>query len=72
MRLGSVPSAADHPVHRFLDSDVALVLGADDPGIFASPLAAEVDWVASTTSLTTQQLAKRLGDPRRYACGAGS
>ena len=69
MRLGSVPGVAEHPVHRFLASDVPLVIGADDPGIFDSPLAAEVEWTAATSSLSRQQLARRLGDPRRFACG---
>ena len=69
MRLGSVPNAATHPIHRFLASDVALAIGADDPGIFDSPLTAEVDWVDRATSLTHTELADRLGDPRRFACG---
>ena len=44
LRIGGVPDAAHHPIHRFLAADVNLVVGADDPGIFDSPLAAEVDW----------------------------
>lgn len=66
LRLGSVPSAEHHPVHRFLASDVNLVIGADDPGIFDSPLHAEVDWVADTTHMTPQALFDRLGDPFRF------
>lgn len=66
MRLGSVPSADLHPVHRFIESDVDLVIGADDPGIFDSPLRAEVDWVVDTTHLTPEALAQRLGDPLRH------
>lgn len=66
LRLGSVPTPRLHPVHRFLDSEVNLVIGADDPGIFDSPLHEEVDWVARTTDLTAEALASRLGDPRQH------
>ncbi len=69
MRLGNVPSPALHPVHRFIESDVDLVIGADDPGIFASPLRDEVDWVANTTHLTPKALAERLGDPLQHRLG---
>ena len=69
MRLGSVPSADLHPVHRFIKSDVELVIGADDPGIFDSPLADEVDWVVETTHLSPAELFQRLGDPLRHRLG---
>lgn len=69
MRLGSVPRPELHPVHRFLAAEVDVVIGADDPGIFDSPLAAEVDWVVATTHLTPAVLAARLGDPRRHRLG---
>jgi hypothetical protein len=65
--IGAVPDPASHPVHRFLASDVNLAIGADDPGTFASPLAAEVDWVLQHSGLTEHQLDARLGDPRRFA-----
>ena len=66
LRIGAVPNADSHPVHRFLDSSVNLVIGADDPGIFASPLAAEVDWVAHHAGVGEPTLVERLGDPRRF------
>ena len=69
LRLGSVPSPDLHPVHRFIRSDVDLVVGADDPGIFDSPLRDEVDWVVETTHLTPQVLFERLGDPLRHRLG---
>lgn len=69
LRLGSVPSPDLHPVHRFIRSDVDLVIGADDPGIFDSPLRDEVDWVVETTHLTPQALFERLGDPLRHRLG---
>ncbi len=71
LRLGSVPRPDLHPVHRFLDSGVDVVIGADDPGIFESPLAAEVDWVAATTHLSDEALAARLGDPLKHRLRKG-
>ena len=56
-------------MHRFLASEVNLVIGADDPGVFDSPLAAEVDWVARHTGRTPADLVRRLGDPRRFRLG---
>ena len=69
LRIGGVPRPADHPLHRFLDSRVDLAIGADDPGIFDSPLAAEVDWAARHTRLAPAELCERLGDPRRFRLG---
>lgn len=69
LRIGGVPDAAHHPIHRFLASPVNLVVGADDPGIFDSPLAAEIDWVVDHTELDVAGLAQRLGDPRRFRLG---
>ena len=69
LRIGGVPDAAHHPIHRFLDSGVNLVVSADDPGIFDSPLAAEIDWVVAHCKLDAAGLAQRLGDPRRFRLG---
>ncbi|HIM56379.1 MAG TPA: hypothetical protein EYM39_06715 [Candidatus Latescibacteria bacterium] len=69
LRIGGVPDAARHPIHRFLRSQVNLVVGADDPGIFDSPLAAEIDWVVAHSGLDARGLAQRLGDPRRFRLG---
>ena len=66
LRIGGVPSPEHHPIHRFLKSKVNLVISADDPGVFNSPLAAEVDWVLNHTDFNAEQLIKRLGDPRRF------
>ncbi len=70
LRIGGVPSPADHPVHRFLESDVNLLIAADDPGIFNVTLVDEVDWVAQHSQMDQTQLAKRLGDPMRFALRA--
>lgn len=69
LRIGGVPSPADHPIHRLLRSNVNLAICADDPGLFDSPLSAEVDWVLQHTGLTPDALLTRLGDPRRFRFG---
>ena len=69
--IGGVPDPAAHPVRRFLESEVNLAVAADDPGIFDSPLAAEVDWVLCHSGMDAAGLAARLGDPRRFRLGRG-
>ncbi|MBI2502662.1 MAG: hypothetical protein HYW07_05445 [Candidatus Latescibacteria bacterium] len=69
LRIGGVPSPSRHPLWRFLRSEVGLVIGADDPGVFDQPLAAEVDWVAAHAGMGKRALARRLGDPRRFRFG---
>lgn len=66
LRIGGVPTPAEHPVHRFLRSEVNLVVSADDPGTFDAPLSAEVDWVLTHTGYNRASLVERLGDPRRF------
>jgi len=66
LRIGAVPDANDHPVHRFLASDIRLAIGADDPGLFDCTLADEVNWVQHHTGLTPSALQARLGDPYAY------
>ncbi len=69
LRIGAVPDPASHPLHRFLNSGVNLVIGADDPGVFNVPLAAEIDWVLEHTGMDEAALRQRLGDPRRFKLG---
>jgi hypothetical protein len=69
LRLGDVPGPTCHPVQRFLASDVPLVIGADDPGIFAVTLAEEVDWVHRQSGWSAARLARRLGRPQGWAFG---
>ena len=67
--IAAIADPADHPVRRLLGSDVSMAIGADDPGIFDSPLASEVAWVAEHSGMSRTQLEKRLGDPRRFRLG---
>ena len=62
LRIGGVPDPAHHPIHTFLKSNVNLVIGADDPGIFDSPLANEIDWALTHTNWTPEVTGKT---PRR-------
>jgi hypothetical protein len=69
LRIGGVPDASHHPIHRFLDSEVNLVICTDDPGIFDITLASEVEWVRTHAVLDVETLQRRLGDPRRFRLG---
>jgi hypothetical protein len=70
LRIGGVPDPMHHPVHAFLKSDVNLVISADDPGIFDSPLSCEIDWLLTHSGWSESALEQRLGDPRRFQLGA--
>lgn len=61
------PGAEHHPIHRLLASNVNLCICTDDPGVFDITLASEIEWVLRHTDYTPESLAKRLGDPRRFA-----
>ncbi|MBK8902178.1 MAG: hypothetical protein IPM53_13415 [Anaerolineaceae bacterium] len=67
LRIGGVPDAEHHPIHRLLASPVNLCICTDDPGVFDITLASEIEWVLRHTDHTRESLAKRLGDPRRFA-----
>lgn len=69
LRIGGVPDAKYHPVHRFLASNVNLVICSDDPGNFDITLASEIDWVLQQTGMSADALLQRLGDPRRFRLG---
>jgi adenosine deaminase len=69
LRIGGVPDEKYHPVHRFLASNVNLVICTDDPGNFDITLSSEVDWVLRQTKMNADALAQRLGDPRRFRLG---
>ncbi|WP_420631177.1 hypothetical protein [Candidatus Leptofilum sp.] len=67
LRIGGVPDAAHHPVHKLLASPVNLCLCTDDPGTFDITLASEIEWVVQHTSFNHNTFAQRLGNPRRFA-----
>jgi adenosine deaminase len=62
-RIGDIGDPDHHPVHRFLDRGVPVVVGSDDPGIFGVTLAEEIDWVVAAAGLDE--------DARRQLIDAG-
>jgi adenosine deaminase len=48
-RLLGLTDPADHPVHRFLAAGLPVVVATDNPGVFGTTLAAELDWVCTHT-----------------------
>jgi adenosine deaminase len=44
-RIADIASPEHHPVHRFLEHDLPLVVGTDDPGLFGTNPAQEIAWV---------------------------
>ena len=72
LRIGGVPDAEHHPIHRLLASRVNLCICTDDPGTFDITLASEIEWVLRHTSFTPDSLAQRLGDPRRFKLAGDS
>ncbi len=69
LRIGGVPEVTHHPIHRFLKSNVNLVICSDDPGNFDVTLASEINWVVENSRLSEKALVERLGDPRRFRLG---
>lgn len=48
-RIGDIRDPALHPVHRFLDAGLPVVISTDDPGVFGITLNDELDWVCTHT-----------------------
>lgn len=46
-RIAGVTDAAQHPIHRFLEAALPVVIGTDDAGVFGTMLIDELDWVAA-------------------------
>lgn len=66
LRIGGIPTPEDHPIHRFLKSDVSLAICSDDPGNLDISLASEIEWVLQVTRIGEDELCDRLGNPRRH------
>ena len=69
LRIGGIPDPKSHPIHRFLKSEVNIVVGTDDPGGFETTLKDEVRWVMKYTGLSEGAIVDRLGDPRTFRLG---
>jgi hypothetical protein len=65
-RIGDITDPTHHPVHRFLERGVPVVVGSDDPGIFGTTLADELDWVAETAGLDVDGRRELIDASWRY------
>jgi adenosine deaminase len=54
LRIGGIGDPAHHPVHRFLEAGLPVVVASDDPGIFDTTLADELDWVVRAAGLDAE------------------
>ncbi|MCG8589953.1 MAG: hypothetical protein MJE66_11750 [Proteobacteria bacterium] len=54
-RIGGIGDPDHHPVHRFLEHGLPVVVGSDDPGIFDTTLAEEIDWVTREAGLSPEE-----------------
>lgn len=54
-RIGDIDDPEHHPVHRFLEHGLPVVVASDDPGIFDTTLESEIEWVARHAGLERDQ-----------------
>ena len=69
LRIGGIPHAGAHPIHRFLESEVDVAICTDDPGGFEITLEEEVRWVVKHSDLSEKAVIDRLGDPLALRLG---
>ncbi len=51
-RIGGISRPEHHPVIQLLANDVPFVVASDNPGIFGTTLAEEIEWVIQTTGMS--------------------
>ncbi len=56
-RIGGITNPQHHPVKKFIASDAPFVIASDDPGIFGTTLADEIEWVQQCHHLPDDALA---------------
>ncbi len=61
-----------HGVHRFIANRVPFVVGSDDPGIFDTTPAKEIDWVVQSAGLGPEGFDLVAEDGWRYRSEAPS
>jgi hypothetical protein len=54
-RIGDIDDPGHHPVHRFLEHGLPVVVASDDPGIFDTTLESEIEWVERHAGLERDQ-----------------
>lgn len=55
-RIAGIVEDAHHPLHRFHEAGLRLVIASDDPGLFDIRLIDELDWVRRTLELAPEEL----------------
>lgn len=51
LRIGGLRDPSHHPVRRFVDARVPIVVGSDDPGIFGTSVERELGWASAHLGL---------------------
>lgn len=68
-RIAGIRDHHHHHVHAFLDEDLTVVLGSDDPGLFATTLSQECALVEQWRGEDCRHLTERVGACSRYLSG---
>ena len=55
-RLAGLTDDAHHPVHRFVEAGLPIVVASDDPGIFDTTLRDELEWVRRVLRWSEEQI----------------
>ena len=58
MATGAIPEAAAHPVRRFYDAGVPIVLNTDDPALFRTTLSQEYELAARLFGFGDSEMAE--------------
>jgi len=67
VRLGLIPSIAQHPIHRLIDAGVAVTISSDDPVLLSTSLTRELTIVASAHRLARETLVDLQANAARAA-----
>lgn len=69
MRIGSLRTASDHPLKRFLDHQLQICASTDDPGIFDLSLRSEEQILRETFGCSKEELQRFEGHTRAWLQG---